>query len=175
MRGYSYFMVCQQSWASNNSAGPSGGWSIPFSPSWLKWLEKELKQRRGDGWTWGNCPNQVEWFPNGGKRDTGEQAGGWTDRFIVMTTGAPFHCSGHLFRVVSGDQFSPIEYVTGKWVGCPRQLSTPGVWMEWQEVKAPESAKRNKEGTAVNERWWRRKPILPQHHDSPNSSKWEWA
>jgi len=117
MRGYSFFY------------GLCGGWSIPFSPSQLKWLEEELRQRRGDGRTWGNCPNQVEWFPNGRTRDTGEQAAGWMDRLIVTTTGAPLHPRGHLFRVVSEDQCSPIEHVTGKWVGGPRRLSTMGVWI----------------------------------------------
>lgn len=91
MRGYSFFMSCQQK-AEHiiTELGSGGGWSIPFSPSQLKWVEEELRQRRGDEWTWGNCPNEVEWFPNGRKTDMDEQAGGWTDRFTVTTTGAPF-------------------------------------------------------------------------------------
>jgi len=116
--GTAFFMGCQQkSEHLITVPGPCGGWSIPFSPSQLKWLEEELRQQRGDEWTWGNCPNQVEWFPNGRARDTGEQAGGWMDRFADTTTGAPSHCCGHLLRVVGGDQCSPAGHVTGKWVG----------------------------------------------------------
>ena len=63
----------------------------------------------------------MEWFPNRRKRDTGEQAGGWTDRSGVTATGARSFQSrrGHLLRVVSGDQCSPIEHVTGEMSGLP--------------------------------------------------------
>lgn len=153
MRGYSFFFMAFQQNSEHliTVLRPGGGWSIPFSPSQLKWLEEELRQWRRDGWTWGNCPNRVEWFPNGMKRDTGEQADGWTDRFTI-TTGAPLHRCSHLFRVVSGDQCSPIEPVTGKWAACPRQLSTPG--NGWSD-RGREHRQQNKRGDCCEQSWWR--------------------
>lgn len=74
---------------------------------YLSGWKEELRQLWGDEWTRGNCPNQVEWFPNGRTKDTDEQAGGWTDRFAVTTTGAAFKRGGHLVRVITGKSVQP--------------------------------------------------------------------
>lgn len=144
MRGYRFFMGCQQNSEHLITVPrPGGGWSIPFSPSHLKWLEEELRQQRGDEWTWGNCPNQVEWFPNGKKRH------GWTSRKM----------DGQVYRhddrrSIPSPQ-SPLQSrqwgsVQPHWTrygemnGLPLTTVNTRSWMEWQEARALESAKKQR-------------------------------
>lgn len=123
MRGYSFFTGCQQnSEHIITELGSGGGWSIRFSPSQLKWLEEELRQRWGGKWTWGNCPK-----PGGVAFKWEEEI--WMSKQEYEQTGLQLrwqalHCNacGHLLRVVSGDQCNIIKHVTGKWPGWPGQF-----------------------------------------------------